>query len=146
MAKRRRKPIQDVGDPPTPETLAKLKPCPLQVLYAREDIQADEMAAGYRLLEGKQAFTSWCQTQTGKLERAPAGDGEIGKHLSDLIEVYRRWYAKMVSRGMILWPLMDALENYWTPPKDTQWRHHIAVSLRVFLAEESKYHRETKDA
>lgn len=154
MAKRRRKPprIQDVGDPPTPETLAKLKPCPLDVLYRRIDqktgrpvLEADEVAAGYDLLAGYTALTAQLKTSVSKIDNTDPGNGGPGNGLGRLAEIYLRWRNEMARRSLITWPVMDALVDLWVPPEGTSWGHHIGVSLRIYIEQRALFDRETKN-
>lgn len=76
---------------PTPETLAKLRPWPINYLVAEERLSVDYFEASIEICQAFKFITRIVGYKPLDLERIAGGHGGIGERGERIFEVYRRW-------------------------------------------------------
>lgn len=98
----RRQPVfssDNVG--PTPETLAKLKPWPFQVMLRDERISVDQFEAGVEIVEAFHLITGAVGYKPVDLERVGIGRGDFGSRAERLARLYVTWGNEFQRRHMV---------------------------------------------
>lgn len=82
----------------TPETLAKLRACPLKDMVHRGDMQPDQYEAALAIWDAHDSLVKKSKAGTLDLEKVRGAHGEIGDRKDQLIAVYFDWGGKLTQR------------------------------------------------
>jgi hypothetical protein len=107
-------------DDPTPETVAKLKPCSLG--YLDSELQR----AGYLIADAFAAITLGLQVKIGGLTTIGKGVMPVAltDHLAEKIIAYRKWVDEMARYRMDIYPVIDVcFDNMSCRDVAAKYRH-----------------------
>ena len=134
MAKRKRRPRpppihRDTG---TPETQAKLRPCPLAVMVKDGDIRPEDQDAGYAILEGRRILTAQLDVRCGIMEVTERGIVDWNGQATRLVNLYGLWLDEMKRRSLQWWPILMVLEGQYLPKQGSIWRKAVRRALEIY--------------
>ena len=82
----------------TPETLAKLRPCPLKAMLHEGTMEPDQYEAALTIWDAHDALVSRQKAGTLDMQKVAHGHGEIGDRKDHLIAIYLAWGQELPRR------------------------------------------------